>query len=163
MPVFGLNNGMIPIVAYNYGARKPERIGKTIRLSCTAAFVVMTLGFVVFQAVPGAVLGIFDPSDEFMAIGCRALRIISWSFMLASFGVVLGAVFQALGNGVYSTIVALARQLLVLLPVAYLLSLTGNLDLVWWAFPIAELVSAAVTGLFMRRTYVTKLKPLYEK
>ena len=162
MPVFGLNNGMIPIVAYNYGARKPERIGKTVRLSCAAAFAVMILGFAVFQAAPEAVLGIFDPSDAFMAIGCRALRTISWAFLLASFGVVLSAVFQALGSGVYSTIVALARQLLVLLPVAYLLSLTGNLDLVWWAFPIAELVSAAVTALFMRRTYRTKLKPLYQ-
>ena len=161
MPVFGLNNAMIPMVAFNYGAKKPERILKTIRLCCAAAVTIMVLGFAAFQLIPEVILGIFEPSTEFLALGCRALRTISFSFLLAGFGVVLGSVFQAMGNGFYSTIVALARQLFALLPAAYVLSLSGNVDLVWLAFPIAELVSFTVTMLLMARTYRKKIKPLY--
>lgn len=160
MPIFGLNNAMIPIIAFNYGAKKPDRIMKTIRLCCLTAFCVMVAGFLAFQFIPDVILNIFDPSPDFMEIGCRALRTISFSFPLAAFGVVLGSVFQAMGNGLYSTIVALARQLVVLLPVAYLLSLSRNLDAVWLSFPIAEFMSILVTSAFMIVTYKKKIKPL---
>lgn len=160
MPIFGLNNAMIPIIAFNYGAKKPDRIMKTILLCCLTALCVMVAGFLAFQFIPDVILSIFDPSPDFMEIGCRALRIISFSFPLAAFGVVLGSVFQAMGNGLYSTIVALARQLVVLLPVAYLLSLSRNLDVVWLAFPIAEFASILVTAAFMAVTYKKKIKPL---
>lgn len=160
MPIFGLNNAMIPIIAFNYGAKKPDRIIKTIRLCCLTAFCVMVTGFLAFQLIPNVILNIFDPSPDFMEIGCRALRTISFSFPLAAFGVVLGSVFQAMGNGLYTTVVSLTRQLVVLLPVAYLLSLSRNLDAVWLAFPISELFSVLVTAVFMTVVYKKKIKPL---
>lgn len=160
MPVFGLNNAMIPIVAYNYGARKPERIHKTVILSCAVAMTFMLAGFLAFQFIPETLLAMFEPTQHFLDIGCRALQTISYSYLVAGICVVLTAVFQALGNGIYATIVSLARQLVVLVPVAYLLSLTDRLELVWLAFPIAEAFSLAVTlGLFVR-IYRRKLKPL---
>ena len=160
MPVFGLNNAMIPIVAYNYGARKPERIRKTVILSCAVAITFMLAGFLAFQFIPKTLLAMFEPTQHFLDIGCRALQTISYSYLVAGICVVLTAVFQALGNGIYATIVSLARQLVVLVPVAYLLSLTDRLELVWLAFPIAEAFSLAVTlGLFVR-IYRRKLKPL---
>ncbi len=160
MPVFGLNNAMIPIVAYNYGARKPERIRKTVILSCAVAMTFMLAGFLAFQFIPETLLAMFEPTQHFLDIGCRALQTISYSYLVAGICVVLTAVFQALGNGIYATIVSLARQLVVLVPVAYLLSLTDRLELVWLAFPIAEAFSLAVTlGLFVR-IYRRKLKPL---
>lgn len=160
MPVFGLNNAMIPIVAYNYGARKPERIRKTVILSCAVAITFMLAGFLAFQFIPETLLAMFEPTQHFLDIGCRALQTISYSYLVAGICVVLTAVFQALGNGIYATIVSLARQLVVLVPVAYLLSLTDRLELVWLAFPIAEAFSLAVTlGLFVR-IYRRKLKPL---
>ena len=160
MPVFGLNNAMIPIVAYNYGARKPERIRKTVILSCAVAITFMLAGFLAFQFIPKTLLAMFEPTQHFLDIGCRALQTISYSYLVAGICVVLTAVFQALGNGIYATIVSLARQLVVLVPVAYLLSLSDRLELVWLAFPIAEAFSLAVTlGLFVR-IYRRKLKPL---
>lgn len=160
MPVFGLNNAMIPIVAYNYGARKPERIRKTVILSCAVAITFMLAGFLAFQFIPETLLAMFEPTQHFLDIGCRALQTISYSYLVAGICVVLTAVFQALGNGIYATIVSLARQLVVLVPMAYLLSLTDRLELVWLAFPIAEAFSLAVTlGLFVR-IYRRKLKPL---
>lgn len=160
MPVFGLNNAMIPIVAYNYGARKPERIRKTVILSCAVAMTFMLVGFLAFQFIPETLLAMFEPTQHFLDIGCRALQTISYSYLVAGICVVLTAVFQALGNGIYATIVSLARQLVVLVPVAYLLSLTDRLELVWLAFPIAEAFSLAVTlGLFVR-IYRRKLNPL---
>lgn len=124
MPLFGLNNATISIIAYNYGARKPQRITKTLKISCTAALCLMTVGLLVFQFFPDVLLGMFNPSQAFLEIGRVALRTISWSFPIAAICIALGASFQALGNGIYSTIVSLCRQLVVLLPVAYLLSLT---------------------------------------
>lgn len=160
MPVFGLNNAMIPIVAYNYGARKLERIRKTVILSCAVAMTFMLTGFLAFQFIPETLLAMFEPTQHFLDIGCRALQTISYSYLVAGICVVLTAAFQALGNGIYATIVSLARQLVVLVPVAYLLSLTDRLELVWLAFPIAEAFSLAVTlGLFVR-IYRRKLKPL---
>ena len=160
MPVFGLNNGMVPIVAYNYGARNKERILKTIRLSITFATCVMLLGLLIFQLFPRQLLGLFNPTPELLAIGIPALRLISLSFIFAGFCVVSGSVFQALGNGMYSLYVSIARQLIVLLPVAWLMSRTGNIDLVWLSFPIAELMSVAVSAFFLVWIYKKKIKDL---
>ncbi len=160
MPVFGMNNATISIVAYNYGARNPKRITSTLKWSVVSVMAVMLLGVLAFQTVPHLLLGIFNPSDDFLAIGISALRIVSLIFPLAAIGIALGASFQALGNGVYSTITSLSRQLIVLLPVAYLLSLSGNVHLVWWAFPIAEVVSLLVTLVLFVRIYRQKIKPM---
>ena len=160
MPLFGMNNATISIVAYNYGARKPERITKTLKIACISALSFMLLGVASFQAIPGVLLGIFDTSPDFLSIGQRALRTISLCFPFAAVCIALGASFQALGNGIYSTIVSLFRQLLVLLPAAYLLSLTGQVNAVWWAFPIAELVSLTTTTILFVRIYRKKLRPL---
>ena len=161
MPLFGLNNATISIVAYNYGARKPERMTKTLKIACITAFTIMMLGLAAFQLMPEVLLSLFNASDTFMAVGTKALRTISLHFPVAAFCIALGASFQALGNGIYSTITALCRQMVALLPAAYLLSLTGNVDAVWWSFPIAELVSLAATLFFFTRIYRKKIKPMY--
>ena len=161
MPLFGINNATISIIAFNYGARRPERMTKTLKIACATAFCFMLAGLAAFQLLPELLLSLFNPSEEFMAMGVMALRIISLHFPVAAFCIMLGASFQALGNGIYSTIVSLCRQLFVLLPVAYLLSLTGDVNNVWWSFPIAEVASAAVTFTLYRRLYLKKIKPLF--
>ncbi len=161
MPLFGLNGATISIIAYNYGARKPERITKTLKLTVSTALCMMTAGLLAFQLVPDLLLGLFNPSDTFLAMGRACLRTISWSFPIAAVCIALGASFQALGNGIYSTITSVCRQMLVLLPVAYLMSLTGELNMVWWAYPIAEIVSGCVTMFFFLRIYRAKIKPLF--
>ena len=161
MPLFGINGATISIVAFNYGARKPERIVKTLKLACGAALTLMVTGLLAFQLVPDLLLGMFNPSDTFLEIGRAALRTISWSFPVAAVGICLGASFQAMGNGIYATITSLARQMLVLLPVAYLMSLTGNVNNIWWAYPIAEIVSGCLTLVFFLRIYRQKIKPLF--
>ena len=162
MPLFGLNNGTVSIVAYNYGARKPARITGTLKRTCTIALCIMIVGLIAFHALPDLLLGIFEPTEEFLRIGRSALRLISLAFPMAAIGIALTAGFQALGNGSYSTIISLCRQMIVLLPAAYLLSLSGEVTNVWWAFPIAETVSLAVTLLFFLRIYKRKIKPLTE-
>ena len=162
MPLFGLNGATISIIAFNYGARKPERIVKTLKISSGAALTLMLAGLLAFQTLPQVLLGMFNPSDEFLRIGCVALRTISWCFPLAAISIVLGACFQALGNGIYSTITSICRQMLVLLPVAYLLSLTGEVNNVWMSFPIAEVVSALTTMVLFRRIYRAKIKPMFQ-
>jgi len=127
-----------------------------------AAMTIMLLGLVAFQLLPDVLLGFFNPSDTFLELGRSALRIVSIHFPIAAVGISLGASFQALGNGIYSTITSLCRQLIALLPVAFLLSLTGNVHVVWWAFPIAEVVSATVTLILFARIYKKKIKPLME-
>ena len=164
MPLFGLNNASISIIAYNYGARQPKRITDNLKYALGTALTVMMLGLAVFQLFPDTLMGIFGSSDEsgnFVAIGVSALRTVSFHFPFAAVCIALFASFQALGNGIYATIVSLCRQLVVLLPAAYLLSLTGNVNLVWWAFPIAEVVSMTLTLIFYRRIYRQKIKPLY--
>ncbi len=162
MPLFGINNATISIIAFNYGARQPKRITRTLKLACGTALVLMTTGFLVFQFLPDLMLGLFNPSDAFLEIGRVALRTISWSFPVAAVCISLGACFQALGNGIYSTITSLCRQMFVLLPAAYLLSLSGNVNLVWLAYPIAEVVSGAATAFFFRRIYRQKIMPMFE-
>ena len=161
MPLFGINGATISIIAFNYGARKPERIIRTLKLSSIAAVVLMSVGLLVFQLFPDLLLGLFNPSDTFLIMGRSALRTISWCFPLAAVCIILGACFQAMGNGMYSTIVSLFRQLVVLLPAAYQLSLTGNVNYVWLSFPIAEVVSCAVTLFFFLRIYRQRIKPLF--
>ncbi len=151
MPVFGLNNGMVPIIAFNFGAGARDRMVQTLKYSIFYALGLMAAGFLIFQIFPAPLFALFDASQSMLAIGVPALRIISVSFLFAGFCIVCGSLFQALGNGVYSMIVSIARQLLVLLPAAYLLSLLGEVSYVWWAFPIAELMSLAVTIFFLLR------------
>ena len=163
MPLFGINNATISIIAFNYGARKPQRIVKTLKLASCAALSVMIIGLLAFQFIPDVLLGMFNPTDDFLVMGRAALRTISWSFPIAAVCISLGASFQALGNGIYSTITSLGRQLVVLLPAAYLLSLAGNVNRVWWSFPIAELASALLTLFFFLRIYRQKIDPLYRQ
>ncbi len=163
MPIFGLNNASISIIAYNYGYRKPKRITRTLKLVCAVAFAVMMAGFAAFQLIPDLLLGLFDPNEEFLRVGTVALRAISCSFPIAAFCIALSSSFQALGNGMYSTIVSVCRQLVVLLPAAFLLSLTGEVTNVWWSFPIAELASLAATVVLFIRIYRKKIRPLYHE
>ncbi len=153
MPVFGLNNGIIPIVAYNYGAAKRERITKTIRLGAIYATVIMLIGVALFQFIPDKLLGMFDASEDMLAIGIPALKTISISFIFAGFSIVMSATFQALSMGVYSMIVSIARQLVVLVPVAYVLSKIGGLDAIWYSFPIAEVVSLTLCSIFLKKSF----------
>ncbi len=149
MPVFGLNNGVIPIISYNYGAKKRERVLKALKTSIVLAVLIMIVGLIIFQTIPAALLKMFEASDQLLQIGVPALRIISLSFIFAGVGIACSSAFQALGNAVYSMIMSFARQLVVLLPVAYVLSLRGDVSLVWYAFPIAEIASILVCTIFM--------------
>ena len=158
MPVLGLNNGMVPIISFNYGARQKERILHVIKSSIIAAFCIMILGVIIFQAAPKEILLLFDASPSMLEIGVPALRIISTHFVLAGFSIVMNAVFQAFGKGLYSLFASLIRQLIVLLPVAFVLSKTGVLSNVWWCFPIAESVCVIVSIIFMTRIHKKIIK-----
>ena len=162
MPLFGINNAVISIVAFNYGARKPERMLKTVKLAAVAGLAIMLCGLALFQLIPDVLLSIFDPTPEFMHMGIEALRTISWCFPVAAVCIILGSTFQALGTGIYATIVSLARQLLVLLPAAWVLSLSGVVTRVWWAWPIAESMGLTMTLILFLRNYRRKIKPMYE-
>lgn len=160
MPLFGLNNGMIPIIAYNYGARRKKRIMDTIKLSIISGIVIMILGLMLLQIFPGQLLALFNASENMLSIGVPALKTISLSFVFAGFSIVSASVFQAFGNGILSMIMSIARQLVVLLPVAWFFAQTGNLNLVWYAYPIAEIMSMLLSCIFLRRTYVKIIKNL---
>lgn len=160
MPVFGLTNGMIPIVAYNYGARNKERIYQTMKLSAVIAVSIMLVGVAIFQTVPKTLLGLFEASDHMLAIGVPALRTISLSFIFAGFCIVSSSVFQALGNGVYSMIMSFARQIVVILPVAFIFAKLFGLDAVWYSYPIAEIVSVVICVFMLKRIIDKKVKPL---
>ncbi|MBR4731243.1 MAG: MATE family efflux transporter [Lachnospiraceae bacterium] len=153
MPVFGLNNGMVPIIAYNFGAGKKDRVIETLKTAIAYAMVIMVLGIAAMEIFPDKLIGFFNPTPELMAQGVPALRTICLSFLFAGYCIITGSMFQALGNGTYSMIISIARQLIVLLPAAYLLSLTGNVDMIWWAFPLAEFMSVAMTSIFLIRIY----------
>ena len=160
MPVFGLTNGMIPIVAYNYGAQNKKRIYQTIKLSAIIAVGIMLVGLTIFQLFPQTLLGLFEASDHMLKIGVPALRTISLSFVFAGFGIVSSCVFQALGNGVYSMFISLTRQIVVILPVAFIFAKLFGLNMVWFAYPIAEVVSVFMCIFMLRRILKTKVKPL---
>ena len=163
MPVFGLNNAMVPLIAYNYGARRPARMKQTIRWAVIYACSIMAVGLLLMQLMPDVFLRLFDASDDMLRIGVPALRTISLAFVGAGYAIVLSSTFQALGKGLYSMFVSIARQLVVLVPVAWLLSRTGQLSAVWWAFPIAELMSALVSTLFFLHLKKTLLLPLEQQ
>ena len=160
MPIFGLNNGMVPIVAYNYGAKKPDRIVATAKLSIFYAVCIMLIGLAVFQFLPDKLLLIFDASENMLSIGIPALRIISINFIFAGYGVVCSSLFQALGHGVLSLWVSLLRQLVFLLPAAFLLSLLGEVGYVWLAFPISEVASVIFSSIFLRHVYRKEILPM---
>ena len=163
MPVFGLNNGMVPIVSYNYGARKPQRILGTLRLATLYAVGIMLAGFLAAQLLPGVLLGIFNASADMLAIGTVALRIISFSFLMAGISVISSSYFQALGHGVLALWVSIIRQLVVLLPAAWLLSLAGRLEVIWLAFPVAEVVAVVLCLAFRARCRKTIIQPMLDE
>lgn len=157
MPIFGMNNGLIPIIAFNYGAQNRKRMMKVLRYAIVAALCVMVIGMIVFQLIPDVLLKLFEPENTDSALlqefGVPALRTISFCFPAAAVGIMMSSTFQALGKSVNSMLVSIARQLLVLIPAAYLLSLTGNVAMVWWSFPIAEVVSLVVSVLLFVLLY----------
>ncbi len=162
MPVFGLNNGMVPIVSFNYGARRADRILQTVRLSAIYAVSIMVVGMAVVQLIPGQLLLLFDASEHMLRIGVPALRIISLCFVFAGFSIVCSSLFQALGNSFFSMIMSITRQLAVLLPAAYVLAHTIGLEAVWYAFPIAEVFCLVIAVIMLRHTYNKVIKPLDE-
>ena len=160
MPVFGLNNGVIPVLAYNYGARKKERIREALRFAMMVAVAIMGLGTLLFELIPARLLGFFNASEEMLAIGIPALRIICLSYMMAGACIAMGSIFQAFSRSFYSLFVSIGRQLVVLLPVAWLLSRTGTVTMVWWAFPIAEVISGILSVYFFRKLYKEVVEPM---
>ena len=160
MPVFGLTNGMIPIVAYNYGARNKKRIYQTMKLSAVIAVSIMLVGVVIFQTIPATLLGLFEASEHMLAIGVPALRTISLSFVFAGFCIICSAIFQALGNGVYSMLMSFARQIIVILPVAFIFAKLFGLDAVWYSYPIAEIVAVVMSIFLLKRIIDKKVKHL---
>lgn len=160
MPIFGLNNGMVPIVAYNYGARNKKRIMDTVKLSTILAVGIMLVGVFIFEVFPEQLLKLFNASEQMMQIGVPALRIISLSFVFAGVSITIVSVFQALGNGIYSLIISIVRQLVIILPVAYLFAKMIGLDAVWFAFPISEIASILMALLMFRHMYRQKLADL---
>lgn len=162
MPIFGLNNGMIPIIAYNYGAKNKKRIMDTARLSIFIAVGIMLIGLAVFQLFTPQLLLLFDASEHMLEIGIPALRLISLSFLFAGYCIIVGSVFQALGNGVYSLIVSVARQLLCILPIAWLFARLWGLPAVWYSFPLAEITSVVMSTILFKRIYDKKIRNLGE-
>lgn len=163
MPVFGLNSGVIPIMAYNYGANNRSRVTKTLKHTIVYAVVILAFGFLLFQAVPGPLLQMFNASEHMRAIGIPALRIISFSFIPAAISIAYSSAFQALGKAVYSMFISIARQLIVLLPVAYVLAQIATVDYVWLTFPIAEVVSLILTLLFMKKLHKDVISKIGDK
>ena len=162
MPVFGLNNGITPIIAYNYGARQRKRMTKTIKLSLFVAFCLTFIGFVLFESIPQVLLGMFSAADDLLKIGIPALRTIGVHYLIAWYCIIVGTVFQALGKAIFSMVVSIMRQLVVLIPAAYLLAKFGGLHMVWWSFPIAEIMSFIVSTAFLIRIWRTVIKDIPE-
>ncbi len=160
MPVFGLCNGIIPIIAYNFGAQHHRRITNAIRGALLLAMCIMTVGVILFETIPGYLFAMFSATPEMKRMGIVALRLIAPSFFGAAVAITLSSVFQAFGNAVYSMIVSFSRQIVVFLPAAYFLSKTGNVDNVWWCFIIAEFMSVGMSLFFMRRIYVKKIRSI---
>ena len=168
MPLFGMNNGLVPIISYNYGAGKRDRMIKAMRLAITYAFCIMVIGTLIFWIFPRQLLGFFNASEDMLAIGIPALRIISLSFPVAAFCIIFSSVFQSLGNGIYSMITSFARQLIALITSAYILARMANfelahIDYVWWSYDIAEIVSITVSIFLFMRLYKNKISHIGEK
>ena len=163
MPVFGINHAVLAISAYNYGARKAERITAVLRWGITYSCTLMAIGMTVFLLIPETLLGIFNPDPLMRTVGIPALRILCLPFIPAGMSIMCSGVFQALDRSIFSMIVSISRQLLVLIPVAYLLSLSGNIDAVWLSYPIAEVVSLLITAVLMLSLYRKKIRPLAQQ
>lgn len=163
MPIFGLNNGMIPIIAYNYGARNKKRIMDTARLSIFIAVAIMMIGIVIFQLFPAQLLLMFNASEHMLEVGVPALRLISLSFIFAGYCIIVSSIFQALGNGVYSLVTSVARQLFCILPVAYIFARVFGLHAVWFSFPLAEIVSVVLSSILFKRIYDKKIAVLEQE
>ena len=160
MPIFGINNGLVPILAYNFGARKPERITKTFKLAATYATAITTFGFILFQLFPSQLLGIFNASDTMLEIGIPAMKIISIHFIFAGFNIVCSSSFQALRHGMYSLWNSVLRQLLLLLPIAYFFAQINAFHFIWLAFPISEITCTFISVILLIRIYKKQVKPL---
>lgn len=160
MPVFGLNNGMVPIVAYNYGAKNEERVTKTIKLSTVYAMDIMLVGFLIFQAFPKQLLCLFNASEDMLRIGIPALRIISINFIFAGFCVIASSVFQALENGMLSLVVSAVRQLIAILPLAFIFGQVFGVNAIWFAFPVSEIIAVILSAMFMKKVYNEAIKPI---
>lgn len=163
MPIFGLNNGMIPIIAYNYGARNKKRIMDTARLSIFIAVAIMMIGIVIFQLFPAQLLLMFNASEHMLEVGVPALRLISLSFIFAGYCIIVSSIFQALGNGIYSLVTSVARQLFCILPVAYIFARVFGLHAVWFSFPLAEIVSVVLSSILFKRIYDKKIAVLEQE
>ena len=160
MPVFALNNGMVPIVAYNYGAKNEERVTKTIKLSTVYAMGIMLVGFLIFQAFPKQLLCLFNASEDMLRIGIPALRIISINFIFAGFCVIASSVFQALENGMLSLVVSAVRQLIAILPLAFIFGQVFGVNAIWFAFPVSEIIAVILSAIFMKKVYNEAIKPI---
>ena len=163
MPVFGMNNGMVPIIGFNYGARKPDRLMQTVRLATKYAMSMMGAGMIAFWAFTPQLLGIFNASEQMLSIGIPALRLISLSFLLAGFNIIRISTMQALGHGIVSLVISIMRQLVVLLPCAFIFSRVWGLNATWAAFPIAELAALAVTIVLFRKVYHNEIQPIFDE
>ena len=163
MPVFGMNNGIVPIIAYNYGAGKPKRITDTLKLGVICSVAIMTVGLLLFQLIPVQLLGMFAPTDDMIRLGETALRIFSVSFVFAGVSIVLSSGFQALGNGFYSMIVFIVRLIVPTLPFAWLFGIIGGVDCIWWSLPVSDLLGLIVAILLMRRIYKNVISKMYDK
>ena len=163
IPVFGMNNGIVPIIAYNYGAGKPKRITDTLKLGVICSVAIMTVGLLLFQLIPAQLLGMFAPTDDMIRLGETALRIFSVSFVFAGVSIVLSSGFQALGNGFYSMIVFIVRLIVPTLPFAWLFGIIGGVDCIWWSLPVSDLLGLIVAILLMRRIYKNVISKMYDK
>lgn len=163
MPIFGMNSGVVPIISYNYGARRPERMLKAMKIAILYAEAIMITGFLIFQLFPDQVLSIFSAGESMLSIGERALRAISFHFPMAGISIILSSTFQALGKGMYSLYASICRQLVVLLPAAWLLARTGDVNMVWWAFAIAEVISLSLCVFFMTRINREIIRPMMQE
>ena len=162
MPVFGMNNGIVPIIAYNYGAGKPKRITDTLKLGVICSVAIMIIGVLLFQLIPVQLLGLFAPTDDMIRLGETALRIFSISFPLAGVSIVLSSGFQALGNGFYSMMVFIVRLIVPTLPFAWLFGIVGGVDCIWWSLPVSDLLGLIVAILLMRRIYKKVIAKMYD-
>lgn len=160
---FGMNNGIVPIIAYNYGAGKPKRITDTLKLGVICSVVIMIVGLLLFQLIPVQLLGMFAPTDDMIRLGETALRIFSVSFVFAGVSIVLSSGFQALGNGFYSMIVFIVRLIVPTLPLAWLFGIIGGVDCIWWSLPVSDLLGLIVAILLMRRIYKNVISKMYDK
>lgn len=160
MPVFGLNNGLIPVLAYNLGARKKSRIDEALKFALELAVCIMLCGTIVLEIFPTQLLSLFSPSKDMLRMGIPALRTIAIHFPIAACGIIMSSIFQAFSRSIYSLFVSLGRQLVILIPVAWLLAQTGNVNNVWWCYPIAEVVSFILSLIFFKKVYREEVKTL---